>query len=85
MAAERVVAAAMRIAASDLCMVGGWVGGWMGRNLDGWIVDWQMGWIGGWAESGWGGTGVVWVEDIRGYPKSTFRVSGMSHYCAPNR
>ena len=34
MAAERVVAAAMRMAASDLCMVGGWADGWIAGWVD---------------------------------------------------
>ena len=86
MAAERVVAAAMRIV-YDLCMVGGgadgWIAGWVDSGLaDG--VDWRMGGLAdGW--KGWRGTRVVWVEDTHGYPKSTFRVSGMPHYCAPSR
>ena len=48
MAAERVVAAAMRMAASDLCMVGGWADGWTAGWVDfadGWILRMGNRWI----------------------------------------
>ena len=62
MATERVVAAAMRIAASDLVMVGGWADGWTAGR---WI--WRMG---GWVVQEWYGS-----ISMNSLCKSTFRVA----------
>ena len=85
MAAESVVAAAIKIAASDLCMVGGWADGWTAGWMDSGLVDgldWRMGGL----ADGWRADGVV-----QGWKISmdilnllfVFRVH-RPHYCAPS-